>query len=144
MYELRTVTLTGLEELGARVELREQPYGVSRPIVTSQHPRTNEALCAASLYIDGEPLAVVEPTIDLTDPHVTEDALAAALAQTLTRWLQALDDLPGGVLVPIMRAINLSNQLYGLTLDAARAGQARAPTPDTTPAPTGDAPPGEA
>lgn len=142
MYELRTVALTGLEELGARVELREQPYGVARPIVTSQHPRTNEALCAASLYIDGEPLARIDPTVDLTQPDAPEDALAAALSDSIALWLQALDDLPGGVLVPIMRAINLSNMLYGLTLDAARAGQA--PAREPAPAPAGDTPPGEA
>jgi hypothetical protein len=88
MFELQVIDpVPGLEELGASVQLREQPYGVVRPILTSGHARVNEELLVVSLHIDGTPLGTLE----------------------------ALDALPGAVVVQLLKAIARCNALYGLT-----------------------------
>jgi hypothetical protein len=94
------------------VQLREQSYGVVRPIITGSFKRTNELLFVVSLWVDGKQFARVTQGSDDADAFETFDERAAHEA------LAVLDTAPGSAVVGIMKAIGQCNDLYGLTADA--------------------------
>ncbi len=107
MFELQTVPApAGLAALGERVELRELSYGALRAAMQSAVVRgqAGEALLAASLHVDGEPLG-----------------------------LEALEALPGRFAGAIARALQRTLELHGMSLDAANEADAEAPDEDPPP-----------
>jgi hypothetical protein len=135
MFALQTVDLSGLDALGAHVQLREQSYGVVRPILTGGFARKNELLFVVSLFVDGEPFGRATETSGgepwARDAFDTFDEPAATAA------LAVLDAVPGSAVVGLMKAIARSNELYGLTAEAFAEGDDDEDTPE------GDDTPGE-
>lgn len=103
MFELQTVPApAGLAALGARVELRELSYGALRRAMqaAASQGQAGEALLAACLYVDGEPLG-----------------------------LEALQALPGRFAGAIARALERALELHGMTSGAADAANDAAAVP---------------
>jgi hypothetical protein len=89
MFELQILPAPdGLAALGERVELHELAYGAMRAVMAAEpsSEHVGEALLAASLWVDGEPLGSLE----------------------------ALRELPGRFAGGILRALEACMQMYGL------------------------------
>jgi hypothetical protein len=85
MFELQTLEVPELAELGARVELRELFYGDEQRALMAGGPRGLEWLLCATLHVDGAPYTIGQ-----------------------------LDALPGRFGGPITRAMKVVMKLYRL------------------------------
>jgi hypothetical protein len=93
-FELQREPCPGLADLGDEVELRELSYGALRRAMAqaSETSGVGDAVLAASLHVDGEPLG-----------------------------LAGLDALPGRLSMAIANALTRCLELHGLTSAKPRA-----------------------
>lgn len=85
MFELQTIEVPELAELGTRVELREVPYAASRAALVAGGMRGLESVLCVSLWVDDRTFTIAE-----------------------------LDALPGRFCGPIARLLPVVTELYRL------------------------------